>query len=258
MNRIDDKLSLQGRVVLVTGASSGLGRHFASVLAGAGASVVAAARRQERVATLVDEIAANGGAAIAAQLDVTEPQSITEVFNAGEREFGVVDMVVNNAGMAASGRAEEMPDDDWQAQIDTNLTAVHRVSSEAVRRLLRAGQPGAIVNIASILGMRVAPGTVAYNATKAAVIQLTKTQAVEWAKHGIRSNAICPGYFKTEINQAMLDSPRGAELVARVPMGRIGRMDELDGPLLLLASDAGSFMTGSVLVVDGGHLCSSL
>ena len=135
---------------------------------------------------------------------------------------------------------------------------MHRVAGEAARRLIAAGRPGAIVNVASILGLRVAPGTAAYNATKAAVIQLTKTQALEWVRHGIRVNALCPGYFRTEINAAMLDSPRGAALVGRVPMRRVGRLEELDGPLLLLASDAGSYLTGSVLVADGGHLCSSL
>ena len=255
---MNDRFRLDGRVALVTGASSGLGQHFARVLATAGAKVVAGARRRERLDTLVKEIGNQGSEALAVSLDVTDRASITAAFNAGEARFGFIDLVVNNAGVAATDRAEAMSDDDWQSQIDTNLTAVHRVSSEAVRRLLAAGQPGAIVNIASILGIRVAPGIAAYTATTAAVIQLTKTQAVEWARHGIRANAICPGYFRTEMNQAMLDSPRGEELVSRVPMRRIGRMEELDGALLLLASDAGSFMTGSAVVVDGGHLCSSL
>lgn len=250
--------SLDGRVALITGASSGLGRHFAQVLSKAGARVVAGARRSSRLDELVSDIAAGGGEAAAVTLDVTDRDSIGNAFAEAEARFGVVDLVVNNAGVASTSRAEEMPDEDWQAQVDTNFTAVHRVACEGARRLIAAGKPGAIVNIASILGLRVAPGTAAYNATKAAVIHLTKTQAVEWAKHGIRVNAICPGYFKTEMNQAMLDSPRGEELVNRVPMRRIGRMEELDGPLLLLASDAGSFMTGSALVVDGGHLCSSL
>jgi NAD(P)-dependent dehydrogenase (short-subunit alcohol dehydrogenase family) len=228
------------------------------VLARAGARVVVGARRSARLDELVETIGSVGGEAAAVSLDVTDRSSIAGGFDAAEARFGVVDLVVNNAGVASMSRAEEMPDEDWQLQVDTNLTAVHRVACEAARRLIAAGKPGSVINIASILGMRVAPGTAAYNATKAAVIQLTKTQAVEWARHGIRANAICPGYFKTEINQAMLDSPRGEELIKRVPMRRTGRMEELDGPLLLLASDAGSFMTGSVLVVDGGHLCSSL
>lgn len=253
-----DSFSLAGRVALITGASSGLGRHFAKVLAEAGARVVVGARRSSRLDDLVAEISAAGGEAAAVTLDVTDRDSIAGAFAAAEARFGVVELVVNNAGIASTSRAEEMPDDDWQAQVDTNLTAVHRVASEAARRLIAAGKPGSVINIASILGLRVAPGTAAYNATKAAVIHLTKTQAVEWAKHGIRVNAICPGYFKTEMNQAMLDSPRGEELVNRVPMRRVGRMDELDGALLLLASQAGSYITGSVLAVDGGHLCSSL
>lgn len=258
VDRVTDRFNLNGRIALVTGASSGLGKHFARVLADAGARVVAGARRSERLRELVRDIEAAGGQAVAVTLDVTVRDSIARAFDAGEARFGVIDLVVNNAGIAASAPTAEMPDDDWQAQLDTNLTAVHRVSAEAARRLIAAGRPAAIVNIASILGLRVAPGVAAYNATKAAVIQLTKTQAVEWARHGIRSNAICPGYFRTELNQAALDSPRGEELVRRVPMRRIGRMDELDGALLLLASDAGSFITGSALVVDGGHLCSSL
>lgn len=253
-----NSFSLDGRVALITGASSGLGRHFAQVLAASGARVVVGARRSSRLADLVAEIGAAGGQAAAVALDVTDRDSIAAAFTEAESSYGVVDLVVNNAGIASTSRVEKMPDDDWQAQVDTNLTAVHRVASEAARRLIAARKPGSIINIASILGLRVAPGTAAYNATKAAVIQLTKTQAVEWVKHGIRVNAICPGYFKTEINASMLDSPRGEDLVKRVPMRRVGRMEELDGPLLLLASAAGSYMTGSIVVVDGGHLCSSL
>jgi NAD(P)-dependent dehydrogenase (short-subunit alcohol dehydrogenase family) len=253
-----DRFRLDGRIALVTGASSGLGHHFARLLAGAGARVVAGGRREARLAELVDRIAADGGEALPVQLDVRDHDSITAAFATAQRQFGLVDLVVNNAGIVAAGRIEAMRDVDWQAIVDTNLSGVHRIAAEAARRLIAAGQPGSIINIASIAGLRVSPGTAAYNATKAAVIQLTRTQAVEWARHGVRVNALCPGYFQTEINTGFLESPEGREMIRRVPMRRAGELHELDGPLLLLASAAGSFMTGSTLVADGGHLCSSL
>ena len=251
-------IDLTGRTALVTGASSGLGWHFARVLAGAGAQVVVGARRRERVDKLAAEIVESGGAALAVDLDVTCSDSVRAAFEAGAVRFGVIDIVVNNAGIGWGGRLEEMPEAGWQQTLDTNLSGVHRVAAEAARRLIAAGTPGSIVHIASILSFRVSPGNAAYNATKAAVVQLGRSQALEWARHGIRVNCICPGYFPTEINEDFLESERGQAMVRRIPMRRVGRLEELDGPLLLLASDAGSFMTGTELVVDGGHLCSSL
>ncbi len=177
---MNKSFSLDGRIALITGASSGLGRHFAQVLSKAGARVVAGARRSSRLDELVSDIAAEGGEAATVTLDVTDRDSIANAFADAEARFGVVDLVVNNAGIASTSRAEEMPDDDWQAQVDTNLTAVHRVASEAARRLIAAGKPGSVINIGSILGLRVAPGTAAYNATKAAVIHLTKNGRTRW------------------------------------------------------------------------------
>ena len=253
-----DRFSLAGRVALVTGASSGLGRHFACVLAGAGARVVVGARRRERLDALVSELADDGAQALAVDLDVTSAASIEAAFEAAQTTFGVVDVLVNNAGIAWSGRLEQMTDPDWQSTLDTNVTAVHRVAAEMARRLQAAACPGTIVNIASILGIRVGAGTAAYNASKAAVIQLTKSQALEWARLGIRVNALCPGYFPTEINAGFLESDEGQAMLRTVPLRRAGELDELSGPLLLLASGAGAFMTGAVVPVDGGHLCSSL
>ncbi|RMF98121.1 MAG: SDR family oxidoreductase [Gammaproteobacteria bacterium] len=255
---VQEKFRLDGRVAMVTGASSGLGWHFACVLATAGATVVAGARREERLRELVETIAAAGGRAVAVPLDVTSEVSVTAAFDQAEAEAGLVDLVVNNAGIGWGGRLEEMPATEWQRTLDTNLSGVHFTAAEAARRLIRAGKPGSIINIASILGLRVSPGNAAYNATKAAVIHLTRSQALEWARHGIRVNALCPGFFESEMTADMLASKHGQRLLRRVPMRRAGRHEELDGPLLLLASEAGSFMTGTTLVVDGGHLCSSL
>jgi len=250
--------NLADRTALVTGASSGLGRHFSLLLAARGARVVAAARREARLASLVDEIVGAGGEAVAVSMNVTRSADIAGCFDAGEQAFGTIDLVVNNAGTTWAGRTEEMPEEDWQRVLATNLSAVHDVAAEAARRLIAAGKPGSIVNVASILGIRVAPGNAAYNATKAAVIQLTRSQALEWARHGIRVNSLCPGFFPTEINADYLDSDAGQAMLKRIPMRRVGRTEELDAPLLLLLSDEGSFITGTELNVDGGHLVSSL
>ena len=255
---MNDLFDVSQQTVLVTGASSGLGRHFAQTLAGAGANVVLAARRRNRLDEVCTQIRQNGGQAIAVNLDVTDPAAIAAAFDAAESAFGTVDVVVNNAGIGRGSPLHETSDADWQATLDTNLTGVHRVASEAVRRLIDTGTTGSIVNIASILGLRVAAGTGAYNASKAAVIHLTKSQALEWARYGIRANVICPGYFPTEINEGFLESPRGQELIARNPMRRAGQLDELSGVLLLLVSEASSYMTGSIIAVDGGQLCNSL
>ncbi len=255
---MSDRFDLAGHTALVTGASSGLGRHFAQVLAAAGARLVLGARRVERLDDLAAKLGRNGGVGMAVELDVTDADSVAAAFGHAEDQYGVVDIVINNAGVGIGGRLEAMSSQDWRQTLATNVTGVHQVAAEATRRLIAAGAQGSLVNIASILGLRVSPGNAAYNASKAAVIQLTRSQALEWARHGIRVNALCPGYFATEMNAGFLESARGQAMLDRIPMRRIGRFEELDAPLLLLASAAGSFMTGSVLAVDGGHLCSSL
>jgi NAD(P)-dependent dehydrogenase (short-subunit alcohol dehydrogenase family) len=250
----DPLFDLSGKVALVTGASSGLGRHFAGVLAHRGAAVALAARRVERLTEVADGITQAGGRATAVALDVTEAQSVNAAFDAAERALGPVDIVINNAGVPSSGWFAKTTDEAWRQVLDVNLDGVFRVGREAARRM--TGRGGSIVNVASILGLGVLKGLSSYATSKAAVVQLTKAMALELARDGIRVNALAPGYFATELNDAFLASDAGQRLKSRVPMQRFGRMEELDGALLLLASDAGSFITGSVLTVDGGHTLS--
>jgi NAD(P)-dependent dehydrogenase (short-subunit alcohol dehydrogenase family) len=247
-------LSLAGRTALVTGASSGLGQHFARVLAGAGAAVILAARRMDRLRELEGEIRAAGGKAWAVALDVTDKASVAAAFAAGEAAAGPISALVNNAGVPSGRLFANTSEQEWRDVMAVNLDGVFRVGQEAARRMAANGTGGAIVNIASILGFGAIKSLSAYAASKAAVVSLTKSMALELARDRIRVNAIAPGYFSTEINAGFLASEAGKRLQSKVPMGRFGNLAELDGPLLLLASDAGAFMTGSVITVDGGHL----
>jgi NAD(P)-dependent dehydrogenase (short-subunit alcohol dehydrogenase family) len=249
-----DRFDMNGKVALVTGASGGLGRHFAEVLALAGAEVVLAARRQDALAEAAAAIRSAGGRARTVGLDVTDAGSVDQAFQAA----GPVDVLVNNSGVAATVTAIEMDEADWDRIIDTNLKGAWLVSRAFARLAVAARREGAIVNIASILGLRVAGLVSAYAASKAGLIQLTQAMALELARHRIRVNALAPGYIETDINRAFFGSERGKALIARIPQRRLGQQEDLDGPLLLLASDASRFMTGSVVAVDGGHLVSSL
>jgi NAD(P)-dependent dehydrogenase (short-subunit alcohol dehydrogenase family) len=253
-----DLFGLNARHALVTGASSGLGRHFAGVLAAAGAQVSVAARREAALATTVDSIRASGGQAHAVRMDVTDAASVEQAFAAAEAEFGPVGIVINNAGVTGTRPALDMTDDDWSSVIDTNLKGSWVVARHAARQMIHHGQGGSIVNIASILGLRVAGGVAPYAISKAGVVQMTKVLALEWARHKIRVNALAPGYIETDLNDAFFASDAGKALIRRIPQRRLGEARELDGALLLLASDAGSYMTGSVIAVDGGHLVSGL
>ena len=253
--------SLAGRTALVTGAFSGLGRHFAAVLAARGAKVALAGRRIE----LGRSVAAEIGAAVARPadvrayaLDVTDAASVAAAIARIVAELGTPAIVINNAGTVARAPSVDLAEEDWTAVVDVNLSGVFRVAQASARAMVAGGTRGSIINVASILGLRVRAQVAAYAATKAAVVQLTKALALEWAEHGIRVNAIAPGYFETDINRDLLRSPAGQAIVARIPQQRVGQLVELDGPLLLLASDASSYMTGSVIVVDGGHLVSTL
>ena len=252
------RFDLTGKVALVTGASAGLGVHFARTLAAAGASVAIAARRADRLASLQAELQSAGAKAVAVELDVQSGDSITAAFAAAEQALGPIDIVVNNAGISIVKPALEMPVEDWDAVVNTNLRGAWLVAQTAGKRWLMAKRPGVIVNIASILGLRTIGQVAPYNASKAGLIHLTRALAMEWARHDIRVNAICPGYIETEMNSDFWKTPGGQRLIDRIPQRRIGKPEHLDGALLLLASEAGSFMTGSVLTVDGGHTVSSL
>ncbi|MDE1973332.1 MAG: SDR family oxidoreductase [Hyphomicrobiales bacterium] len=245
---------LTGKVALVTGASSGLGVRFAEVLAENGAAVALVARRADRLGALKSRLEALGKRAVAIEADVCDRAAMRRAFEAAEQAFGTVTILVNNAGVVQSGRAVELAEEDWRRVLATNLDAVFFWAQEAARRMLAAGKGGAIVNVASILGITPDNGVVAYAAAKAGVIQVTKALAIELAFKGIRVNAIAPGWIVTEMNHDYLASERGAAMKKKIPMGRFGETRDLDGPLLLLASDAGSYMTGATIVADGGQV----
>lgn len=225
-----DRFRLDGRIALVTGASSGLGAHFAAVLAGVGARVA---------------------------LDVTDAASVRGCLDQ-LASWGAPDVLVNNAGLTVTRSLLEQTEADFDSVLDTNLKGNWLVATEAARRMVAAGRGGSIVNIASILGERVAGGVAPYAISKAAVVQATKAMALELARHRIRVNALLPGYIATDLNREFLDSEAGQKLRARIPSRRFGDLQDLDGPLLLLASDAGAAMSGATVAVDSGHLVSSL
>lgn len=245
---------LSGRVALVTGASSGLGARFAKVLAANGAAVALVARRADRLAAVQTDIEEAGGRAIAIEADVLDRTAMSAAFDAAERTFGTVTVLVNNAGIVHGGRAVDMPAEEWRRILATDLDAVFFWAQEGARRMLAAEAGGAIVNISSVLGFGVSKGVVAYATAKAAVVQMTKALSLELAFKGVRVNAIAPGWFVTDLNRDFLLSEAGDKLKREIPVGRFGQAGDLDGVLLLLASDAGRFITGEAIVVDGGQL----
>lgn len=248
-----DLLDMTGRVALVTGAGTGLGARFATVLAEHGAAVVLCARRAEKVEAVASAIRAAGGKALAVSADVTDTASIAAAFDEAEKAFGTVDAVVANAGIVIAGRAVEASDADWRQVMATNLDGVFYTAREAARRLMARGAHGSIVLIGSILGYGVSKGTASYAVSKAAVIQMAQALALEWAFKGVRVNALAPGYVVTDINRDHLTSDKGEALKRDIPVGRFGEERDLDGALLLLLSDAGRFMTGTTITVDGGQ-----
>lgn len=258
MNTLLLPFLLEGQVALVTGASSGLGRHFADVLAQAGAKVVLGARRLDRIEQARDEIVEAGGEAMAVALDVTDTASINAALDTAEQVFGTVTLVINNAGITVPKPLLNLDDADWRNVIDTNLNGVAYVTRDAARRMVAAGCGGSIVNIASILAERVQKMLSNYAAAKAGVVQFTKTAALELAEHNIRVNALCPGYVETEMSGGFFDTEEGRALVGRIPQKRLANLADLNGPLLLLASEAGAHMTGASITVDGGHVLADL
>jgi 3-oxoacyl-[acyl-carrier protein] reductase len=250
-----DLFSLKGRVALVTGASSGLGVQFARALADNGAAVALVARRADRLKAINAEIEGKGGKAVAIEADVTDRAAMGKAFDTAEKAFGTVTILVNNAGIAQKPmRAVEVPAEEWRKVLGVDLDAVFYNVQEAARRMLAAKAQGCVINIASVLGLGVSKGTAAYAVAKAAVIQTTKALALELAFKGVRVNAIAPGWFVTEINDEYLNSEAGNAIKRDIPMGRFGKEGDLDGALLLLASDAGAYITGATLVVDGGQV----
>lgn len=247
-------VDLSGRTALVTGASSGLGAHFAGVLAAHGAAVILAARRVEALEQVAAAIRAAGGTATAAALDVCDPASIAAL----EPALAGLDILVNNAGVVREAPALDQTEADWDAVIDTNLKGCFLMAQAAARAFRGHGRGGQIINIASILGLRQAGMVLPYAVAKAGLIQMTKALALEWARYGIQVNAIAPGYVETELNSAFWASPAGEAMLRRIPQRRLGQLADLEAPLLMLAAGSSAYMTGAILAVDGGHLTSSL
>ena len=244
---------LRGQAALVTGASSGIGRHLAELLAAAGARVALAARRADRLAEAAREIEAAGGRCLPIALDVTRSDSVAAAVAAAESELGPLTILVNNAGVTVAKPVLQHTEEEWDYVLDTNLKGAWLMAREFAQHLVDRGRPGRIVNIASVLGVRTIAWVPSYSAAKAGLIHLTHVLAMELARYGILVNAIAPGYVETDFNRDFLRSEAGKKLEARIPLRRVGRPDDLDGAMLLLASSAGAYITGAVIAVDGGH-----
>jgi len=248
---------LAGRVALVTGAAGGLGQCFARTLHGAGATLILCGRDSDRpeLVSLAEEL---GGDTQRMSLDVCSQESIENAFAKLDEQRAVVNVLVNNAGIAISGPAHTLDSDAWDAVLGTNLNGAWTLAQAFASRLIEKQQAGSIINIASILGLQPSKVTAPYSISKAGMIQMTRALALEWARFNIRVNAISPGYVETDINRGYLNTDAGRDQIKRIPTRRVGLAEDLAGPLLLLASDAGRHMTGANLVVDGGHSCMGL
>jgi NAD(P)-dependent dehydrogenase (short-subunit alcohol dehydrogenase family) len=244
---------LAGEVALVTGASSGIGRHLAELLAAAGAKVALAARRVDRLVEAARDIAVAGGESLPIACDVTRSDSVAAAVAQAETGLGPLTILVNNAGVVVAKPALQHTEAEWDYVVDTNLKGAWLVAREFAQHLIARQRPGRIVNIASVLGIRTIARVPSYSAAKAGLIHLTHVLAMELARHGILVNALAPGYVETDFNRDFLRSEAGKRLAARIPLGRVGRPDDLDGAMLLLASPAGAYLTGAVIAVDGGH-----
>jgi 3-oxoacyl-[acyl-carrier protein] reductase len=249
-----DLFDVSKEVVLVTGASQGLGRHFARLLAAQDASVVLAARQLGKLESLSREINGNGGRSAPVLMDVTNRASIVKAFDAAETLIGPVSVVINNAGVVVEKAAVDQTEADWDKVLNANLKGAFSVATEFARRCIARKAGGSVINISSVLGIGVIGHVSTYSASKAALIQLTKSFALEWAAKGIRVNALAPGYIDTEFNHDFWTTPAGERLIKGIPQRRLGQESDLDGAILLLASQASRYMTGSVITVDGGFL----
>jgi len=246
--------------IAITGASSGFGHHFSGVLAAAGAKVSLGARREEKVFNRVAELNASGFQASGMQLDIRNPSSIDDFLESAEATYGPVDVIINNAGVESGAKTFlTIEEEDWDYVLDTNLKGAWMVSKKYSERLIKNGHPqGNIINISSITDTRTIKGQFPYAVSKGALTRMTEIMALEAARYKIRVNALAPGYILTEVSRLLFESENAPEFRKGIPMRRFGEFSDLDGALLLLASDASSYMTGSVIVIDGGHICSSL
>ncbi len=255
-----DLFSLKGKNIAVTGASSGFGHHFAGVLANAGARVVLGARRTDKIQQRVDEINAGGGEAIGVALDVNDKDSCAAFLDTAADQVGSLDVLINNAGVESGAKTYTMIDeDDWDYVLDTNLKSAWRLCKMYTELVGKHEQTeGNVINIASITAFRTIKGQFPYAVSKAALVKATEVMALEGARYGIRINALAPGYILTDVSRVLLESERSDTFVKGIPMRRYGNFEDLDGPLLMLASDGSRYMTGSTVVVDGGHICAEL
>jgi NAD(P)-dependent dehydrogenase (short-subunit alcohol dehydrogenase family) len=255
-----NSFDLSGKVIAITGASSGFGHHFAGVLAKAGATVVLGARREEKLQQRVNEIEADGGTALACRLDVRDQASIQAFINQAFDTYGRLDVLINNAGVEAGAKTYTMIDEeDWDFVIDTNLKSAWLASKYYTEQVQAHKQGGGnIIMISSITDTRTIKGQFPYAVSKGALSRMTEVMALEAARYNIRVNALAPGYILTDVSRILLESETAPEFVKSIPMRRFGEFEDLDGPILLLASDASNYMTGSILTVDGGHICASL
>ena len=251
---MSDLFDVSREVILITGASQGLGRQFARVLSAHGAAVALAARQTGKLKALEDEIKAKGGRAVAVEMDVKSAASIAKGLDAAESALGPITVLINNAGIAVEKLAVEQSEADWDAVIGANLKGAYFAATEVARRMIARKGGGNIINIASVLGFSVVKFIAPYAISKAGVVQATKALALELAASDIRVNALAPGYIDTDINHDVWETPAGEKLIKRIPQRRVGRESDLDGAIMLLASPASRYMTGSVVTVDGGFL----
>jgi len=254
----NDYFELSGKIALVTGASSGLGQHFATRLADAGVRVILAARRKDKLDALAAYIRSKGGKAHVLELDVNDHDTASATLAQMADDIGTPDILINNAGIARVAPFLHAGNNDTEKVFGVNQNSVWHISQVICNQMIDAEKAGSVINIASILGLDVMSGVGSYSVSKAAVVQMTKVMALELARHKIRVNAIAPGYFDTEINKGFLNSDAGKKIIKRVPARRVGELDDLTGVLLLLASDKSAYMTGSIIPVDGGHLVAGL